>query len=577
LPQYWTIIAAGAAASATIIVIAWALEARSRRYAKALEKLNAVGAGGLQELTAAACQIVGMTRCAVAQLDREAGLRVLTVSGSGPLLGNDFELKDLPLCSSVLSSRQPAFVGDINDNAVVNAEIAKASETRSLALIPLIKNDRRLGLFVFCGITSRRFSSHDRRLCQIIADKAAALLAGGDEHANAEALREQQAMYEKREAIFAVNAAVYRAGTSNEAVQMVVDLAPGVLGVDLCLLSFDNGDGQTMRIAAITKPRASDLIAKVFAHRGTNGEIVRNTRRTLVVENATEHPKVNPAIREELDVGSIVYLPLLRAGGTFMGILSLVRHRSGPFSPEQLNLAEQFAARAAGAIENAELLEQTRRDAQAKTMLLRELNHRVKNNLASIITLLSLDEPEMSPRAHQWLGRAIDRIRTMARTHDLFAGGMDRVTLRDLVGQTISSLSVARPAGIVVKEEIHAPVTLRTDRAVSLAMVLHELCYNAIVHGLAGSHGSVVIRARMKPAEKTADGRVVLEVIDDATAARNSAGADAERIGGGVGLTLVKGLVTRELHGEFNLNRGKEQTVATVSFPVAAEDLPQAA
>lgn len=575
MPQYWIIIAASIVA--TIIIVASTLAARSRRYANALEKLNLVASGGLKELTAAACQILGMTRCAVAQLDRESGLRILTVSGTGPLLGHDFELKDLPLCSSVLSSRQPAFVQDIDHNPIVNADIAKASETRSLALLPLIQNDRRLGLFVFCGATTRSFTSQDRRLCRIIADKAAALLAGVDERANIEALREQQAMLEKREAIFAVNAAVYRAGTSNEAVQMVVDLAPGVLSVDLCLLSFDSDDGQTMRIAAITKPRAPALVGKTFPRRGNNGEIVRTTRRTLVVENATEHPKINAAIREELDIGSIVYLPLLRAAGDFMGILSLIRHRSGPFSPEHLNLAEQFAARAAGAIENAELLEQTRRDAQAKTMLLRELNHRVKNNLASIITLLSLDEPEMSPRAHQWLGRAIDRIRTMARTHDLFAGGLDRVTLRDLVGQTISSLSVARPAGIVVKEEIHAPVTFRTDRAVSLAMVLHELCYNAIVHGLAGSNGSVVIRARIKPTEKPAESRVVLEVIDDATAAKNSGGTDAKRIGGGVGLTLVKGLVTRELNGEFNLQRGNEQTVATVSFPVAADDLPQAA
>jgi two-component sensor histidine kinase len=295
-------------------------------------------------------------------------------------------------------------------------------------------------------------------------------------------------------------------------------------------------------------------------------------------------------------------MPLLRTGGSFIGTLVLVRHKAGPFSPEQLNLAELFTVRAAAAIENAELLEQTRRDAQAKTMLLRELNHRVKNNLASIITLLSLDEPEMSPRARQWLHRAIDRIRTMARTHDLFSGGIDRVRLADLVQQTIPSLSVVRPASVDVQVDVKADVTLRTDRAVSLAMALHELCYNAIIHGLGGGAGTVKIRAQLH--ELAAAGPVpqkgvLLEVVDDATASRRAAeealsseegnGAAAAvsvatrpavesrpspvRVGsGGLGLMLVDGLVTRELNGQFSLERTEEGTVARVWFPVGPED-----
>ena len=132
-----------------------------------------------------------------------------------------------------------------------------------------------------------------------------------------------------------------------------------------------------------------------------------------------------------------------------------------------------FTARAAGAIENARLLEQTRHDADAKAMLLRELNHRVKNNLGSIITLLSLNEPEMSPAVRRWLDRAIDRIGTMARTHDLFVGGTNRVSLAQLVAQVIPSLSVLMPPTVELRTALSdVRIMLRTDRAVSLAMVL---------------------------------------------------------------------------------------------------------
>jgi two-component sensor histidine kinase len=375
-----------------------------------------------------------------------------------------------------------------------------------------------------------------------------------------------------------------------------------VLGVDLCLVTLNGDTEDRVHVAAITKPHGENLVGKNFTRRGTNTEVVRATRRALVIEEAAGHPGIHPAFAAQVNIGSIAYMPLLRTGGSFIGTLVLVRHKAGPFSPEQLNLAELFTVRAAAAIENAELLEQTRRDAQAKTMLLRELNHRVKNNLASIITLLSLDEPEMSPRARQWLHRAIDRIRTMARTHDLFSGGIDRVRLADLVQQTIPSLSVVRPASVDVQVDVKADVTLRTDRAVSLAMALHELCYNAIIHGLGGGAGTVKIRAQLH--ELAAAGPVpqkgvLLEVVDDATASRRAAeealsseegnGAAAAvsvatrpavesrpspvRVGsGGLGLMLVDGLVTRELNGQFSLERTEEGTVARVWFPVGPED-----
>jgi two-component sensor histidine kinase len=330
----------------------------------------------------------------------------------------------------------------------------------------------------------------------------------------------------------------------------------------------------------------------------------------LVIEDARTHPGMHPVFQAQLDVGSVAYLPLLRTGGgEFMGTLVLIRHASGPFRPEQLNLAEMFTSRAAAAIENARLLDQTRRDAEAKTMLLRELNHRVKNNLASIITLLSLDEPELSIAARQWLDRAIDRIRTMARTHDLFSGGIDRVPLIELVEQIIPSLSVVKPLGVTVQSDTRsAEVMLRTDRAVSLAMVLHELCSNAIIHGT-GATGTVTIRAALRRSEKGGNGNVAgvvaLEVIDEgratvaaarrelavatsgAVSSRGEELAEAgkflvervdsrrQRVGaGGLGLMLVEGLVTRELGGTFSRTpREGGGSTALVEFPVSGDEI----
>jgi two-component sensor histidine kinase len=594
---------------------------RRRRYLRALERLSEIATAITARLDApremldamarAARHLLEMDRSGVALLERGGDvLRVVASAGDVPsAFAQAYALSELPLCRSVIRSRKPLFIPDVRRSGVqLNAKIAQRFDARSLVLLPLTNGEKQLGLLALSSSRPVGFNDEQKRVAELLASQAAVVMSNSDLYGRmAEALRNQQVLFEQREAIFAVNAAVYQAATLQESLQMIAELAPGVLGVDLCMVTLNGDTEDRVRVAALTKPHGENLVGKNFIRRGTNGEVVRATRRALVIDEAAGHPGIHPAFRAHLDIGSIAYMPLLRTGGSFIGTLMLIRNKTGPFSPEQLNLAELFTVRAAAAIENAELLEQTRRDAQAKTMLLRELNHRVKNNLASIITLLSLDEPEMSPRARQWLHRAIDRIRTMARTHDLFSGGIDRVRLADLVQQTIPSLSVVRPASVDVQVDVRAEVTLRTDRAVSLAMALHELCYNAIIHGLGGGAGTVKIRAQLQElaiAGPVPQKGVLLEVVDDAMASRRASGGNGQagegalrseaggrspvsvasrvdvelrplpvRVGaGGLGLMLVDGLVTRELNGQFSLERSDEGTVARVWFPVGPED-----
>lgn len=586
-------------------------DATDRNHLRALEKLNEIAIAissridsppdVLKQLASAARELLAMDRSGVVLLDSVTlTLKVVAFSGDiPPNVPTKFSLSRLPLCRRLLDKGESLLVEDVSRDelADVNRDVLATFLVDSMIVIPLHIGDRKLGLLTLSSSRPRQFTAGDRRLANLLGSQAAVILANSELYARmAESLRTQQRLFEQREALFAVNAAVYQAAGFRESLQTIAELAPGVLNVDLCMVTLLAAeDPEKSMVAAITQPHGADLVGKVFTRRGTNAEVVRATRRMLVVEDARHHPGVHPSFRDRLDVGSVAYLPLLRTGGEFMGTLVMIRRASGPFAPEQLNLAELFAVRAAAAIENAQLLDQTRRDAQAKTMLLRELNHRVKNNLASIITLLSLEEPDLSPTARQWLDRAIDRIRTMARAHDLFSSGAERVSLTDLVAQTLPSLSVAKPPAVELKVELNGAgeVLLRTDRAVSLAMALHELCYNAIIHGVGrAGRGTVTIRGRVdRPAKPNGQGpptidapanaRVVLEVIDEAPRAPDDGESNTAipvRVGaGGLGLMLVDGLVTRELGGAFTLsgdagqgpNRG---SVARVEFPLPAEE-----
>jgi len=602
---------------------------QAQRHLSALEKLTEITTtisaridapqAALDQLATAACELLEMERAGIALLDSETRtLKVVAlIGGFSDNQPTQYSVDDLPVCRKVLETREVAFLEDaFQYSGSINSEALHRFKAGSMVVLPLHVGGRILGLLFATSTAPQKFNDGKRRLAKLLGSQAAVILSNADLYKRmADALRSQQRLFEHREAIFAVNAAVYQASSLQESMQIIAELAPGVLDVDLCMLTLAHDDERSM-VAAITRPYGADFIGKTFFRKGTNSEVVRATRRMLIVEDSRNHPGTHPVFRDRLDVGSVVYLPLLRTGGQVMGSLVLIRHAAGPFRSEQLNLAEMFTSRAAAAVENAQLLDQTRHDAEAKTMLLRELNHRVKNNLASIITLLSLDEPDLSQTARQWLNRAIDRIRTMARTHDLFAGGIDRVPIVELVEQMIPSLSVVKPPGVEIRTEMaQLNVMLRTDRAVSLAMVLHELCSNAILHGT-GSTGIVTIRGTMQWLASTVGsskrtGKVTLEVVDAGRRAESSAvklpgradllspatltapsfpsiapapqpelpamqingGSEPrpERVGtGGLGLILVDGLVTRELGGTFCLVRSDDGgSVARVQFPIA--------
>ena len=324
-----------------------------------------------------------------------------------------------------------------------------------------------------------------------------------------------------------------------------------------------------------------------------NAGKVLATREPLVVEDARKDPGVKPEFSSRFRIGSIAYLPLLRNDGAPIGLLVLVRHEPGPLDKVRLELARVFATRAASAIENAQLLDQTRRDADTKAMLLRELNHRVKNNLAGIVALLSMGRPDMPAAAGRWLDRVTDRVRLMAGAHALFVGDAGSVPLSGLVERD-AVVALGGPApGVEMRVELGTgAVDLPPEQAISLAMALHELCYNAIVHGLDGRPGSVTLRTR-----ESGEGRLAVDVVDTGGGMTNipaqfhagengngNGNGNGETNGGangnggsvnlngqgtGIGLALVRGLVSRELRGSFSLLAGPNGgTVATVEFPL---------
>ena len=176
----------------------------------------------------------------------------------------------------------------------------------------------------------------------------------------------------------------------------------------------------------------------------------------------------------------------LRGEHGIIGVIQMLDTEPGAFSTSDLTLAESLATTAAMAIEKARLYRQVKLESETKSTLLREVNHRVKNNLTSIIGLLyaerkraKIEDREMYQSIMSDLSQ---RVQSLTMVHSMLSNS-EWAPLRfdKLVEQVLhASLQVhVRDRRLSV---IIAPSSVRVtpDQAHHLALVINELATNTL-------------------------------------------------------------------------------------------------
>jgi PAS domain S-box-containing protein len=209
---------------------------------------------------------------------------------------------------------------------------------------------------------------------------------------------------------------------------------------------------------------------------------------------------------------------------------------------------------------------------QEKEVLLREIHHRVKNNLQVISSLLNLQvSTEASPTTRRGLLESQSRIQSMALVHQLLYESRDlghidfTEYLRTLAIRLLGTYNVG-PQRIEVRVD-GEPLLLEIDRAISCGLIVNELVANAIEHAFPDERrGHIYINVARDGAQ------VVLTVRDDGVGIPPQ--FTLERVQS-FGLQIARTL-TLQLDGKIDVRR-EAGTFVQLMFPAAVRPSGQSA
>jgi two-component sensor histidine kinase len=225
-------------------------------------------------------------------------------------------------------------------------------------------------------------------------------------------------------------------------------------------------------------------------------------------------------------------------------------------------LAGQDRVGAIVLLNNVTELRRRERQLVTKDATIREIHHRVKNNLQTVSALLRLQARRIEdPGASQALNEAVRRIASIALVHETLSSSADSsVAFDDVLDRLVNhALELTPRMGALNISRAGSLGELESRLATPLALVITELIYNALEHGLEsqGSRLDINIERDAKNVQVTiADDGVGLP--DGFSLAESS----------NLGLQIVRTLTENELRGTLTLISDENETRAVLIFPL---------
>lgn len=310
------------------------------------------------------------------------------------------------------------------------------------------------------------------------------------------------------------------------------------------------GDGLIRIDVNGTISYASPNARSAFSRMGWSNELIGYSLGDIAHQLARENVDASDeSVKGRLSGRALRRVEVENAGGTIDLIVLPI-------------LAGQDRTGAIVLLNNVTELRRRERELVTKDATIREIHHRVKNNLQTVSALLRLQARRIdNPEASQALNEAVRRIASIALVHETLSGGSDAsVGFDDVLDRLVShALELTPRLNEITISRTGQLGSVDPRIATPLALVITELIYNALEHGLEveGTELTIAIERDSQRAHVT--------IIDDGVGL--PAGFDLMQ-SSNLGLQIVRTLTENELRGTLSLISNTEETRAELSFPL---------
>lgn len=237
--------------------------------------------------------------------------------------------------------------------------------------------------------------------------------------------------------------------------------------------------------------------------------------------------------------------------------MTLVRNSEG----KAIHFVSQFI----DITERKQAEEQLKKYSETLTVLLREVNHRVKNNLAALISMLHMEQKKASTIDRKgyldFLNDLISRIQSLSTVHSLLsAQNWQPLEISDLCNQVIRGAIQGTPPDKKVQIEVtKTNIKVNSNQAHHLTLVINELTTNSIKHAI---HDRNTAKITLDISNE--NNFVILKYKDDGPGFPQSL-IEGDYSNANIGFELIRGIVNQSLDGELKLENDMGAT-AIIKF-----------
>lgn len=420
----------------------------------------------------------------------------------------------------------------------------------SLLAVPLVIETEPIGALNVQTLVIHDYSDGEIEALSLIADLAAGALA------KARLYDSQKRQLEEMQALAQVSEVVTSPQYLDDILRVVTDMAASIMEAAVCSIFLLDEREAYLELYSAKRTTSS------YRHRpplamgqGVIGQVAQSGQAIYIRDVRIDERYLGRELAKSEGLVSLLSVPL-SVSDRVIGVLNCYTATERKFSDEQQALFLTLANQTALAIENARLV--------TNAAIVREMHHRIKNNLQTVAMLMQLQLADASDEASQELKISINRVHSIAAVHEVLAErGFKLVDLKHVLERITSTMveSMTRPEQQVTIEVTGEAMLLPSRFASNLALVVNELVQNALDHAFTNqTTGNISISLGHGPQE------LIILVRDNGVGL--ATGADP-----GLGMEIVQVLVGEELRGTIRFIPGDPGTEVVIRVPRSVEAL----